>query len=367
MKYIYILYSICIISITLFSYLFIDPNLSYLSNLFTGFSFTNRAITSVVFIFFITVLFVFYIFFQRTKKIDLKSLRNLVLISSACLIFSYPTVTSYDIFNYMSTARVAYFYHENPYIVMPNEFIGDEMLTYTRAANKTVLYGPVWVILTSVPYTIGFSNFLATLLFFKLFVGVFYLGLVFLIFHLSKKSIQKTLFFALNPLVLLETFVAGHNDVVMMFFVFASFYFLLKKKMSFSILFLFLSICIKFATIFLIPVYVLAILKIAKKERVDFQKLWIYSLLSMTIIFLLSPLREELYPWYAIWLIPFVSLTEGHKILKRVVVAVCFGLLLSYVPYMYTGEYSFSTYIVKHLFIVIPVAAVLLFGLIFKK
>ena len=362
MKYIYFFYSIFIVFIVLFSYLFIDPNLSYLRMFYTGFSFTNRLITTLFFVLFIVVFFVFYLLFIKIKKINLSYVKNLVLISAVCLTFSYPTVTSYDIFNYMSSARVAYYYKENPYMVMPNEFIGDEMLSYTRASNKTVLYGPVWVILTSVPYVLGFSNFFATLLLFKVLVGMFYLGLVFLIYNLSQKNLQKTLFFALNPLVLLETFVAGHNDVVMIFFTVLSYYFLTKKKISLSVLFLILSILIKFATLILIPVYIFVIYKILKKEKFDFQKLWIYSFLLMAIVFLLSPLREELYPWYAIWLIPFVSLMDGHKTLKRIIVAFCFGLLLSYVPYMLTGVYSLNTYVAKHILIIIPIALTLLFG-----
>ena len=367
MKYIYVFYALFLIIFVIFSYLFIDPNLSYLSTLFTGFSFTNRTITSVFFVFITSLFFVFYVYFLNAKRISAPLLRNLVLISAVCLIFSYPTVTSYDVFNYMTTARVAYFYQENPYIVMPNEFIGDDMLRYTRAANKTALYGPVWILLTFIPYVFGFSSFLITLFFFKLLVGIFYLGLVFLVFRFSKKNIQKTLFFALNPLVLIETFVAGHNDVVMMFFVFASLYCLAKKNIFLSVIFLIMSICIKFSTLFLIPIYIHTIFKMVKKDKIDFQRIWKYSLLLMVIIFLLSPIREELYPWYAIWFIPFVALIDGYKNLKRITIALCFGLLLSYVPYMLTGVYSFNTYLAKHIIILVPVAVTVVFELIFKN
>ena len=55
-------------------------------------------------------------------------------------------------------------------------------------------------------------------------------------------------------------------------------------------------------------------------------------------VFLLSPLREELYPWYSIWFIVFATLIPS-KIIKTFVVFLSLGMMLRYIPYMYVGDY----------------------------
>ena len=143
------------------------------------------------------------------------------------MLLSYPAILSYDIFNYIGTSKVLFIYHENPYLQMPIEFIGDPILMFTRAANKVALYGPLWVFLSGIPYAISFGNYFVSVFVFKIFVSVFYVGIVYLIRKLTN-SYFSILLFAANPLVIIETFVSGHNDVVMMFFALLAFY-LLKK------------------------------------------------------------------------------------------------------------------------------------------
>ena len=162
------------------------------------------------------------------KKIVFKDLRFLIFITIVILFFSYPGMLSFDIFNYIVTAKVLFFYHENPYIIMPIEFVGDPLLSFTHAANKISLYGASWILITAIPYFVGIGNFLLTLFSFKLFVSMFYLGTVFLIWKISKNLISVALF-SLNPLVIIETLVSGHNDIVMVFFSLFSFYILMKK------------------------------------------------------------------------------------------------------------------------------------------
>lgn len=364
--FLYVFFLLCFL---IFSYLFIDPNLSYLQNIYSGFTFSHRQLTTVLYVSLILVLFVFYFLFLRLDKNGLfsfKDFRLYLILTILLLFFSYPATLSFDIFNYITTSKVLFFYRENPYIIMPIEFTKDPLLLFMHAANKTALYGPVWILLTGVPYLLGFGNFILTLFSFKLFISLFYIGTIFIIWKISK-NFTTLLLFALNPLIIIETLISGHNDIVMVFFAFSSFYLLMKRKIFWAIIFIILSILIKYATLFLLPVFIYIIVKTVKKAAIKWENVFSYSAILMIIAFLLSPIREEIYPWYAIWFLPFAFLIPKNKILLYLSVSFSFGLLLRYVPFMYLGTYFGLTPLIKTLVTFVPPIAALLYFSIRKK
>ena len=158
----------------------------------------------------------------------------------------------------------------------------------------------------------------------------------------------SVLYFAASPLVLIETFVSGHNDVVMMFFAIGSIYFLKNKKVFFALIVILISILIKYATVFLLPVFLYYFWKKRRKEEVDWDFVYILSFGLMLFIFFLSPLREEIYPWYAIWPITFLSLiAHKHKMLNAFFIFFTFCLMLRYIPFMLLGDYFGPTPYIK--------------------
>lgn len=351
MKIAIFLYAVLLICLSVFSYVFIDPNLIYLERLYSGIAFEQRGFVSLAYIAIVLASFVFYLYFL--KRINQALLPKTILVSVLLLIFSYPAMLSYDIFNYIATSKVLYFYHENPFIIMPVEFLGDPLLLFTRAANKVALYGPAWIGLISLPFLLGFGNFILTLFNFKLLAVLFYIGISYLILKITKDP-KKVAFFALNPLVLIETLVSGHNDVVMMFFALLSIYFLIKNKTAFSIVFLVISVLIKYATIFLLPVFIYYFFLKIKKKKIDRDKIFMLSAVLMFAIFFLSPLREEIYPWYGIWFITFVSLIPKYKLIRLITFLLSFVLLLRYVPFMYFGTYFGLTPVIKIIITFVP-------------
>lgn len=362
-KFIFFLYSVFLFLFTIFSYVFVDPNLSYFKNVYSNFAFSNRLLTTIFYGTSIVIFFVFYGFFiwlGDKKKLRLKEVFVLVMVTVGILFFSYPAMLSYDIFNYIATSKTLFFYHENPYVVMPIEFIGDPLLFFTHAANKIALYGPLWILLTGVPYFLGVGNFIITLFAFKLFVTIFYLAMIFIVWRISK-NILSIILFGLNPLIIIETIVSGHNDIVMLFLVLLCFFLLVKKKILPAILFFVLSIFIKYTTILLIPVFLFIVWKTIRKKEFSLMKIFYYSSLLMYIAFLLSPIREEIYPWYAIWFLPFVFLIPERKILLAVSMAFSFDLMFRYVPFMFSGTYSGLTPIIKTSVTFIPVGLILFY------
>lgn len=347
-KIILALYSLFLILITVFSYIFIDPHLIYFKQIFTGFAYTQRSAATVIYSLIIISFFAFYLiflYFFRKKIFSFREFKFIVGVTVLILFFAYPAMVSYDIFNYIATAKVLFLYHENPYLIMPIQFTGDPLLLFTHAANKIALYGPFWILLTGIPYFLGFGNFIITLFSFKLLTAIFYLASVVILYRTSK-NVYKTALFALNPLVILEVLVSGHNDIVMMFFALSAFFCIKEKKWFLLLLFILFSVLIKYATLFLLPVFAYAIFNYFRDKKVDWEKVYYLSSLFMLAVFFLSPIREEIYPWYAIWFLIFVPLIQS-RFMRYVYLTFSFSLLLRDLPFMLLGTYFGPTPLIK--------------------
>ena len=361
-------YFVFILLFVLSSYVFIDANLFYLKSFYDIFHIGNRELTTFAYSIFVIVFFGFYLRFIYLSKKNLLHLKDIkIIIGASCLLLlSYPAMVSYDIFNYILTAKVTYFYHENPYIVMPIEFVREPMLMFTHAANKIALYGPFWILLTFIPFFFGFGNFFLTLFMFKFFVSIFFVLSLVLIYKLTK-SRKALVFFALNPLVLIETLVSGHNDIVMMFLALFGIYILLKNKIVFSFVFLLASILIKYATVFLIPLYVLLKFKRLNNKKIEIATIGMWGFVLMMVIFLLSPLREEIYPWYAVWFLLFASLAIKKRFINAISITLSFGLMFHYVPFMLLGTYFGITPILKVILMFTPSLVFIIIRVLGKK
>lgn len=345
-----ILYLLTFILFCFFTYLFIDPNFIYLTDFYTGFANKNRFVVSILYFGFMVGLFGLYAKILQAKNLtnytNLKNYKFLLLIPLLGIL-SYPAVLSFDIFNYVATAKVSFFYFENPYVVMPIEFVGDPILLFTRAANKIALYGPGWIGFTSLPFYLSFGNYLLSLILFKVLVSIFFLATIGMIWKMTK-NVYSVLYFAASPLVLIETFVSGHNDIVMMFFALGSIFFLKNKKVLLGLGFLLLSISIKYATIFLLPVFGYVFYKRWRRRELDWDFVYLLSFIMTLIIFSLSPIREEIYPWYVIWPLTFLSLiVQRYKLLATFFIFFTFCLMLRYISYMLTGDYFGITPFIK--------------------
>lgn len=353
MRITYLSYFLIVVFFAEFSWLFIDPNLIYFKPLYSGF-YTYRFLVSSIYFLLISLLFIlFWVLHTKEKKYD--GVKKLSLLMCVILLFSYPAIFSFDIFNYLATAKVAFHYHENPYIMMPIEFLGDPMLLFMHAANKIALYGPFWILLSGISFLLGFNNFIATLITFKLLNIIFFIATARVMYLISKKS-ENVLYFVLNPLVAIEVLISSHNDIVMMFFALIGIWFLYKKKIFMGLTFFILSVLIKYATIFLLPVVLYLIYSYLAHKKIDVEKIFFSSFLLMFLIFSFSFIREEIYPWYFIWPLAFASLLSSKAILKKLLIALSYGLMLRYIPFMVTGSYFGSTPMLKTILMVFPPA-----------
>lgn len=362
-KLIFVGYLLLLFGFTIFSYVFVDPNFLYLNNPFKNYQFDHRAIVTILYITFITLFFIFYFLFIKfytENNLTVRNIKWLIGLTVVFLLFSYSAMLSHDIFNYVATAKVTYSYKENPYIVMPIEFVGDPILRFTHAANKIALYGPLWILLTSVPYAVGLGNYLVTMFVFKIFIAAFYIATVWLVQKISNNWLT-IIIFALNPLVIVETLVGNHNDIVMIFFALLAIHLIYSKKIFFGGLFLFLSIFIKYSTIFLLPVMVYVVWKQGSGKKTSWGKVTLLSTAAMFTIFLLSPFREEIYPWYFIWPFTFVIFQFKKKLFLYGMIALSFGLMFRYIPFMFLRTHFGPTPVIKSFVTFAPLVALLLY------
>ncbi|MCL4359706.1 hypothetical protein M1555_00425 [Patescibacteria group bacterium] len=355
-----VLFVVISVILAVFTYGFVDPNLHLSGNpLYAALHgplmelvFRHRPAATAVYAVCICVLFLVYYFsFRKTDTSVGKHPRfRLLFLVGIIYVIAYPAF-SYDIFNYVLSAKVAFFYHENPWIVMPVAIPNEPMLAFTRAANKVTLYGPTWVFLTAIPWFLGRGTVWAELILFKSLSFIWYLGALRLIYRITKDP-KAVLFFGMNPLVLIEVLLSGHNDIVMMVFSLFAVSTIASGKRSTryaGIGSFVLSVFVKGATVVLLPLWFLR----NPTREVLFR--WAYIL--MFVIFLLSPIREEMYPWYAVWFLVFAAVIPIRKgsFIHPFSIVLTFSLLLRYIPYMLTFSYGGPGPIMRELLTAVPV------------
>lgn len=359
-----IIYIVIVVLLAIFSWGFVDANMPLPKIARLGpIIYFHTVYPTLWYVLTVGLLFGWYVWILHQAKkgfISSPFVWSAILGTVFVLFWSFPAFSN-DIFNYIATAKVTFFYKENPYIIMPIDIPNEPMLAFLHAANKVALYGPAWIALTALPHYLGMGNLLATLFAFKLFIVLWYLLLCYLIWKASGKKSWPLVFFALNPLVLLSTLIDGHNDVVMMGLALGSFLLLKKKRYVFGLFLFMASILIKGATLFLIPVFVWCWYRVVQKKQVSWQHVWYWASVSMYILFFLSPLREELYAWYFIWPLTFLALLDKPTIFHAASYGFSLGLMLRIVPFFYTRSWSGVTPVVKKIVTFVPPVITLIY------
>ena len=213
----------------LFSFTQVDLNLTLVSSKIViifiswlqNIGYYHRLASTVIYISIIGFLFSFFIYnlwlFSK-NKIGLKYLVFSSILNTTILILAYPFLSA-DIFNYLFDAKIMLKYHTSPYSHKPLDFPNDEWLRFMRWTHRYSPYGPVWLLFSLIPASLGFGKFILNLLFFKVFIAFFHFLNIFLIYKIIQRVNPKNLllgtaFYALNPLIIIEGIANGHNDII---------------------------------------------------------------------------------------------------------------------------------------------------------
>jgi len=344
----YLLFAVSALLISIYSWGYVDVNTPFMrigpliSLVYHGGRINGIAYAGM---FFILTFWYWYILTGiRNKTIHARNMLVYLGIFVIVLFFSYPAFSN-DIYNYMATARVSFLYRENPYLVMPIDLPNEPMLAFMHAANKVALYGPVWILATFIPHAAGFGNLLVTLFTFKLFVVVWFLAIGVVLWKLTKR-LSAVAFCMFNPLVVIDTLIDAHNDVMMMALALFAFYALKKNKTAAAWLLLLLSVFIKGATLLLVPIFLYA-WRQKRRNAVRWETVWRWAAYSMFAVFMLSPVREEMYSWYFIWVLSFLALRNTRDAATAVALGFSFGLPLRFLPFAVSRNWEGITPVIK--------------------
>lgn len=336
-------YTVASLLLFLYSYTQVDLNLTLsqvsvwqdIQKIFQYIGYYKRPLSTGIYVSLIGIFYALYavvIHMCHKRRMERVTLWRIIFLISAFLVLSYPAF-SYDMFNYMFTAKTVLIYHKNPYTVTPQQFIGfDSWIYFMRWIHLPSAYTPVWIFLTLPFYLLGFGYFLLIMWNIKILVAASYLVVVWCIEQIlnladRKHSLIGVAIYALNPLIIIESLVNAHNDsVMMMLAMFAILLYMLKRPLA-SWLLLSLSIGLKLMTTFLLPLYFF-----------HFNRK--YLLVAMVIGLILVLFQREVLPWYMLWIMPFVALLPEKTDVTILAGAYSLGLLLRYVPYLYLGHWN---------------------------
>jgi hypothetical protein len=314
---------------------------------FKNIGYFQRPLSGCLFVGIIFLLFFFYLAILRLvhRGIVLKKTIWILIISTTVILtFSYNAF-SYDLFNYIFDAKIVTYYHQNPYLHTALNYASDPMLSFMHWTHRVYPYGPTWLGLTVPLSYMGMQVFLPTFFLFKTLVSLSFLGTVFYIGKIlqkfsSKDELLGIAFFALNPLVIVEGLVSAHNDMPMLFLAMISIYFLMSKKYSRSIMLFILSIGIKFATAFLLPVYLYIAYLQKKKTTINWDFIFILMTVVMIAPVVAASYRTTFQPWYLLNILPFAALVAGNYYVF--IPSLIFSLfsIFEYLPFLYLGNWN---------------------------
>lgn len=349
-------YGIVFLGLFFYSFTQIDLSLTFsritflreLVGSFQHIGYFDRPLSTYLYIAIVLALTGLYIFFLRRaaqNKLTKAFVWMVIGFGAVVLTFSYNAF-SYDLFNYIFDAKIVTYYHENPYMQKALDYPGDPMLSFMRWTHRVYPYGPVWLGLTVPLSFLGFQLFLPTFFLFKALMSISFVGAVFFIGKIFQKikperEVFALVFFGFNPLVIIESLVSGHLDIVMIFFSLSALYLLLQRKYVNSYLLFFLSVGVKFVTGILLPVFLAIHFLEHRKKRMHWELVFGVSLiLLITGVVIASQQSGNFQSWYLLVPLSFaVFLSHRYYIMIPAVIISVFALF-RYVPFLYLGNWD---------------------------
>ena len=192
----------------------------------------------------------------------------LATLGAGLCLLTLPRLFSKDVLSYLVYGQAFGVYGLNPYTTSPNHMQFDFNFRLIDWHDAVSVYGPVWTLLCTAMYKlvapVATSNIWGYITGFRALGLLFHLGNAALIWYIlgrlrPQHQIAGTIFYAWNPLTLIEFAGNGHNDVALVFFLLAAIaaHVAERRRTALVVLFLTLSILTKFITLLIVPAYAL--------------------------------------------------------------------------------------------------------------
>jgi hypothetical protein len=189
-----------------------------------------------------------------------------------CVLMTFiPPLVSKDVFSNIFYGKIAARYHDNPYLITPQRFSGDQLMAYVSLnwKNTAIVYGPLHTYLSILLNLAAGQSITANIFVFKGAMAAFHILniiLVWLILGILAPRRRRfgTMIYAWNPIALVIGVGGGHNDLMMMTLVLLALYWLVKGKHWPGYVFLCLSVLIKYISLILVVALVIHL--VSRKE-----------------------------------------------------------------------------------------------------
>ena len=316
--------------------------------------YSDRMLVTSIYVILITLLLGLWLAMARTIKFaSAKQFWTTVIILAVPFVCSYNAL-SYDVFNYLFNAKMVLVYHANPHVQVALDFAGDDWVRFMHNVHTAAPYGYGFTLLSLLPVWATGVKFSLSWLAHKLINVGLWAGMLAVYRRLAARRQSKVAdygwWLALNPLVLMEILGNGHNDLWMMLPALLSFVlaWLPSAKNRFvsvtaSVLLYILSLSIKFATLALLPVMIVAWGAAWWPQWCERLKKYVGDGSAVMMVLPLMTARSQLFhPWYLVWALTFAPLCRSRYV-RALLIILTASSLYRYGPYLWLNGYDSAT------------------------
>ena len=162
---------------------------------------------------------------RQTRTLELESARPILAVTVllAVPLMVLPGLMSDDLYLYNLYGRTISVYGANPIYYSPSSFPADAHLPWVHWKELRSSYGPIWLMLSAALSRIGVDSLTMTVIVYRAAAAVLHLLTVAVLWSTlrstsARSAATRTIFYAWNPLVLLEVVGNAHNDVLVALF-----------------------------------------------------------------------------------------------------------------------------------------------------
>ena len=162
---------------------------------------------------------------RQMRTLELQSARPILAVTVllAVPLIVLPGLMSDDLYLYNLYGRTISVYGVNPIYYSPSSFPADAHLPWVHWKELRSSYGPIWLMLSAALSRLGVDSLTMTVVVYRAAAAVLHLLTVAVLCSTlrstnSRSAATRTIFYAWNPLVLLEVVGNAHNDVLVALF-----------------------------------------------------------------------------------------------------------------------------------------------------
>lgn len=179
---------------------------------------------------------------------------------------------SKDVFSYVLNGRIMAVHGGNPYLDVPARFPQDPFLPLVDWREVPSFYGPLWSLVSALFAAAGGEQLGVTLLMFRVLAAGAAVAAGVMIWCLLRRSHPEyaaigTALWAWNPLVIFESGVNGHNDVLLGALLVAAVAGLARRRAIVGLVALAAAVLVKYSAAVLVPLYLIVLARRAGGPR----------------------------------------------------------------------------------------------------